>query len=57
MPVTKEQFDAVFKIARANPGVVIDKQRSNKYQIFVVHGKKQRRWKIDGRGRISRVET
>lgn len=55
MPVTKQQYDAVMKIARVNPGVVIDKQQSTRHEIHLVNGKKRKRWIVDGLGKISQA--
>jgi len=54
MPVTKQQYDAVFQIARGNPGVKIDLQSSTRHAIRVVHGKKNKSWIVDGQGKIKR---
>jgi len=55
MPVTKQQYDAVMKVARVNPGTKVDLQVSTRHEIHLVNGKKQKRWIIDGLGKIRRA--
>ena len=55
MPVTRQQYDAVMKIARVNRGIKIDMQSSSRYAIHLVHGKKNKRWIVDGAGKISKA--
>jgi len=52
MPVTKQQYDAVMKIARVNRGIKVDLQSSTRHEIRLVHAKKGKVWLIDGQGRI-----
>ena len=55
MAISKVMHDALFKIARANPGVVLDKAHSSTHDLIVVDPKKNRTWHIDNRGRIRRL--
>jgi hypothetical protein len=55
MPVTREQHNAVFKIARTHPGCRIDTTYSTSAAILVVDPKKNRRWVINNKGKIRRV--
>jgi hypothetical protein len=53
MPVTKQQYDAVMKVARANSRELhVDLPRSSKHEIHLVNKKKQKRWIVDGAGKV-----
>lgn len=55
MAISKVMFDATMKVARANPGVVVDRNNSSLHDLLLVHPKKNKRWHIDHRGKIRRV--
>lgn len=55
MAINRQMFEATQKVARANPGVVLDTQHSNLHELLLVHPRKQKFWSIDNRGKIRRV--
>lgn len=55
MPVTREQYEAVKRIAKVNPGCVIDKTYSTSAAILVVNPKRKKRWVVNNKGKIRRV--
>lgn len=55
MAVTKQQYDRIFSIARANPGTIVDKQLSNKFEVVLVHRKRNKRWSVDKSGKMRRI--
>ena len=57
MAINRQMFEAVFKISRANPGVVLDKQHSNTYELLVVHPTKKKYWMVEHDGNIRKLTT
>lgn len=55
MPVTRKQYEAVFRIARVNPGSKIDTAHSTSAAILVVNPRKNKRWVVNNKGKIRRV--
>lgn len=55
MAVTKVMFEAVQKVSRANPGVVVDLEHSSTYDIILYHRKKSKRWHINRKGEVKRL--
>lgn len=55
MAVTKVMFEAVQKVSRANPGVVVDLENSSTYDIILYHRKKSKRWHINRKGEVKRL--
>ena len=57
MAINRQMFEAVFKISRANPGVVLDKQHSNTHELLIVHPTKQKYWMVEHNGNIRKLTT
>ena len=57
MAINRQMFEAVFKISRANPGVVVDRERSNTYELLIIHPKRKKYWHIGHDGKITRLTT
>jgi len=55
MPVTIAQYRAVQRIARVNPGCVIDKTYSTSAAILVVNPRRNKRWVVNNKGKVRRV--
>lgn len=55
MPVTRQQYEAVQRIAKVNPGCRIDVTYSTSAAILVVNPKRNKRWVVNNKGKIRRV--
>ncbi len=55
MPITRIMYEGVMKVARANPGVLVDLDKSNRHEVHLYDRRKKKSWKIDNVGKVHRT--
>ena len=55
MAVSREMYEAIQKVARANPGVKLDTVHSTDNAVLLIDPKKKKNWVVNRKGNIRRV--